>query len=210
MHDTYDDDALDLSDRRRLKVLRLLSSSCPTGCIVEVGVQNGTSAIALYETAIKQDRKLFLYDTFSGHPYYREDLDIDQLGDRVGDEALVRRRFPHAKVIKGIFPESLIKMPPIAFAHIDVDQYDSYRLSIAALRDLMVDGGMMVFDDWNKHEGCKQAVREAFGKQNIGIFKQMKKAFYVFGEASDELKPAIDTIHELPCHIFGPRLNNSL
>jgi hypothetical protein len=67
---------------------------------------------------------------------------------------------PRARVIKGIFPASLQKMPPIAFAHIDVDQYESYRGAINALSPLMVDGGIMWFDDVGCLHGANRAVRE--------------------------------------------------
>ena len=73
-----------------------------------------------------QNRKIFLYDTFTGIPC-RDVMDVHQIGD-FGDTSFeaVRDALPYAKVVQGLFPDSAVKMPKIAFVHIDVDQYKSY------------------------------------------------------------------------------------
>lgn len=139
----------------------------PEGCFVEVGVYKGGSAYYLSEAAQSQNRQIFLYDTFTGIPY-----SDSQNGDHhlVGDfsdttyEEVVQA-IPYASVIKGIFPESAVLMPNVAFAHLDCDQYRSYVDSITYLVPFMVKGGIMWFDDYSFLDGATKAIDEIFGNR---------------------------------------------
>jgi asparagine synthase (glutamine-hydrolysing) len=51
-------------------------------------------------------------------------------------------------------------MPPIAFAHIDCDQYQSVKDTLLYLMPLMAPGGVMWFDDYGEIEEAKRAVDE--------------------------------------------------
>lgn len=68
-------------------------------------------------------------------------------------------------MIKGIFPESAVEMPPVAFAHIDCDQYRSIYDSAKYLSDKMVAGGIMYFDDYGYEHLplATKAVDDLFG-----------------------------------------------
>lgn len=158
-----------------------IAEQAEEGCFVEVGVYRGGTAYYLNEIAIEQGRKLYLYDTFDGIPYQDE-----VMGDRhrVGDfsdtsMAEVVAAVPEAIVVKGLFPASIIPMPPVAFAHIDCDQYQSIIDSVHALRPLMVDGGIMLFDDYGCLEGATRAVEELFPKDRI-ISTDVGKAMVIF------------------------------
>jgi asparagine synthase (glutamine-hydrolysing) len=131
----------------------------PPGCIVEVGVYRGGSAVEL----AKAGRALYLYDTFTGIPH-RSPYDSHQIGDfaETSVEA-VQQLLPHAVVIAGIFPTSAITMPDVAFAHLDCDQYQSVLESARYLAPLMVKGGIMWFDDSPCLAGARRAVEELFG-----------------------------------------------
>lgn len=132
----------------------------PAGNVVEVGVYQGGSALWLSRVCEEQQRELWLYDTFEGIPYQGPD-DSHKVGDFGDtDEEKVSRMIPRARVVKGVFPSSMQEMGPIAFAHIDVDQYESYRGCLTALVPLMVPGGVMWFDDVGCLEGANRAVRE--------------------------------------------------
>jgi hypothetical protein len=132
----------------------------PPGAIVEVGVYRGGSALLL--STLK--RELYLYDTFEGIPY-QGDLDRDNYVGRFSDTSfeMVQQLVPDAHVIKGLFPDSLVQMPPVSFVHADADQYESTKAIIEVMPSLMVKGGMMLFDDFGHPgaEGCTQAVRES-------------------------------------------------
>lgn len=144
--------------REMLEVARMT----PRGCIVEVGVYKGGSAWFLNELGKIQCRKVYLYDTFTGIPYQGPD-DNHKVGD-FGDTSYedVRAALPSAVVVKGIFPQSAIYMPPIGFAHIDCDQYQSVYESAKYLKPYMLPGGVMWFDDYGSLAGAKRAVDELF------------------------------------------------
>lgn len=133
----------------------------PDGCFVEFGVYKGGSAWHLARIAEEQGRELHLYDTFEGIPYKAE---ID--GHKVGDFAdtsyeAVCASVPYAKVHKGIFPNSLAEMPPIAFVHVDADQYQSIKDAIRVFGPRMVKGGGMLFDDVPFLAGAVKALEES-------------------------------------------------
>lgn len=126
-----------------LYVLLHYASQAPEGCFVEVGVWRGGTAFHLQEM-----RTLFAYDTFEGMPFAEEE-DYHPVGDFSDtDYSLVKRLLNRSTVVKGIFPNSAVEMPPVAFAHIDCDQYKSIYDSAKYLSDKMATGGIMYFDDY--------------------------------------------------------------
>ena len=119
----------------------------PEGCFVEIGVYKGGTGYQLANLAEEQNRKIFLYDTFEGIPY-TSDMDYHQVGDfNDTDYETVKNAIPYATVVKGLFPESAIEMPPIAFLHLDCDQYKSVIDSVNYLLPKMVKNGIIWFDD---------------------------------------------------------------
>lgn len=137
----------------------------PPGCFVEVGVYQGGSAWYLEQIAREQGRALFLYDTFCGIPY-QDAIDAHRVGDfsDTSYEA-VSALLPRAHVIRGVFPGSAVEMPPVAFAHLDCDQYRSVKEAAMYLRPRMVRGGIMWFDDSPCLEGARQATAEVFNSR---------------------------------------------
>lgn len=140
----------------------LLYYACraPVGAVVEVGVYRGGSAYFLE----KLGRPLFLYDTFEGIPY-QGPLDADNFVGRFNDCSAeqVQALIPRATVIKGLFPDSIVPMPPIGFVHADADQYESTKAILTVLPPLMLPGGFILVDDFLVEgcEGCTQAVFES-------------------------------------------------
>lgn len=125
------------------------ATQTPWGCFVEIGVYKGGSAFHLAALAKRQGRLFFGYDTFTGIPVSDPAIDCHQVGD-FGDTDYesVCAAIPSGKFIKGLFPDSMLEtMPPVAFAHLDVDQYESYLNCIDAIRPLMVRGGIIWMDD---------------------------------------------------------------
>jgi hypothetical protein len=132
--------------------------NCPPGCIVEFGVYKGGSAWHLAKVAREQGRELHLYDTFKGIPY-RIEIDNHLVGDfKDGDYEGICKLLPEAHVHKGIFPDTLVPMGPVAFVHVDADQYQSIKAAIDVLGPLMVKGGAMIFDDVPVLRGATQAM----------------------------------------------------
>lgn len=136
----------------------------PPGDLVEVGVYKGGSASGLMDVAREQGRRLFLFDTFTGIPIADAEVDRHKVGD-FGDTSLdaVRAALPDAIFKPGIFPGTLTDdVGPIALAHVDCDQHASVSACCTTLAARMVEGGVMVFDDYDVLPGAKQAVEEAF------------------------------------------------
>ena len=140
-----------------------MAASAPPGCFVEVGVYWGGAAHHLVGIGKKQDRQVYLYDTFDGMPYMdAEDVNGVPVGELKTSYATVKGflgTWPH--LYKCVFPYDVDLPPePIAFAHIDVDAYRSTKETCAALAPLMAKDGIMWFDDTNTLEGARQAIRE--------------------------------------------------
>jgi O-methyltransferase len=152
-----------LIDHTVLARLADIAASAPPGAFVEVGVYRGGSAAVLLKVAQAQSRALYLFDTFTGIPYADAAKgDTHQPGD-FSDTSLeaVGRACPGAILCPGVFPETLpAGMAPIAFAHIDCDQYQSVRGAAEALEPLMVIGGVMIFDDYGHLAGATRAVHD--------------------------------------------------
>lgn len=148
-----------------------IAEKCPEGCFVEFGVYQGGSALRLAELAQMQGREIYLYDTFEGIPF-KSEIDVHHIGDFADTSYdAVCKLIPYAHVIKGVFPQSIVPMPKIAFAHIDSDQYDSVKSAIDYLGPLMVDGGVMVFDDVWCLDGATKALMDSgleFSKTDRG------------------------------------------
>jgi len=158
-----------------------LARGTPPGCFVEVGVYKGGSAWYLAKLAKEQGRILHLFDTFTGIPYQGEH-DIQHAPGDFGDTSLeaVQVAVPSAIFHQGIFPDTLPNtMQPIAFAHIDCDQYEGIRAAITSLDALMIHNGVMLFDDYGITSGCTKAVNEFFTSDEI-IITDQGKAYIVF------------------------------
>lgn len=140
--------------------LMYYASRAPAGAIVEIGVYRGGSAWHL----ARLGRELYLYDTFEGIPY-QGPLDAGNPVGKFSDTSAeaVQALIPSAKVIKGLFPHSLVAMPPVAFVHADADQYESTRAVLELMPARMVRGGMILFDDFGVPdcEGATRAVMES-------------------------------------------------
>jgi O-methyltransferase len=135
----------------------------PVGAFLEVGVFQGGTAWHLAKLGAEQQRELYLFDTCTGIPY-SSPIDSHKVGDFSGvDVAALRNSLPGATIIPGIFPASAIDLPPLAFVHLDCDQYQSVRESALYLAPLMQPGGVMWFDDSPCLESAKLATREIFG-----------------------------------------------
>jgi len=138
-----------------------LAATCPPGIFVEFGVYKGGSARRMADMASTQGRALHLFDTFAGMPIAGPG-DSHQVGDFADtSEAAVRELVPGAIFHVGFFPETMPPdLPPIAFAHVDADQYQSISDAIDRFGPLMVPGGIMWFDDCGCLPSADRAVTE--------------------------------------------------
>lgn len=144
-----------------LASLSYYASRAPAGATVEIGVWQGGSALLLAEV---RPGPIYLYDTFEGIPYQGE-LDIGNPVGKFADTSAeaVQALIPRAHVIKGLFPDSIVDMPPVGFVHADADQYASTRAILEVMPARMVPGGFILFDDFGVADcqGCTQALVES-------------------------------------------------
>jgi predicted O-methyltransferase YrrM len=157
---------MSLIDPAALDAICEMAGGTPPGDFVEIGVYKGGSAYRLAEVARRQARRLWLFDTFTGIPEATPEYDLHKIGD-FSDTSLVKgqKLIPDARFVVGDAREMLpsIDTGPVAFAHLDCDQYDTYRACIIELMPRMVRGGVMWFDDVYALDGAKRAVAELLG-----------------------------------------------
>ena len=153
----------------RTEMLVAASQTPLQGCFVEVGVYRGGSAISLYRLAQMQRRGIYLFDTFTGTPHATPE-DKHKAGEFADgiDLAAMLCAMPEANFCIGVFPDTLpLDMPPIAFAHIDCDQYASIGACITWLWPLVVHGGVMWFDDYGHIDNARRAVLDHFAESDL-------------------------------------------
>jgi hypothetical protein len=156
-----------------LEFLAALAATCPRGEFVEIGVYRGGSAARLYDVASRQGRTLHLYDTFAGHPVVdaeRDNLHQHPQG-RYGTDAItpaeLRAALPNAVIHVGTFPDTLVNMDCVAFAHVDCDLYWPTLAACRRLPAQMPVGGVLYFDDYSRVADCpgvRAAVEHVFGE----------------------------------------------
>jgi hypothetical protein len=159
------------------------------GSLVEAGCALGGSLVII--AAYSSGKQIDVYDTFEmippptkddpaevhqrysvikqgeskgigGDIYYGYRKDLlgfvkKQVSEFIGPEALDNITFH-----KGLLQDNMSLSGPIAFAHIDVDWYESVKCATERLWPILEPGGMLVFDDYNDWGGCKKAVDEYF------------------------------------------------
>jgi O-methyltransferase len=134
------------------------------GIVIEVGVWRGGLAKIMSECL--PDKKLYLFDTFEGIPYANEKDNFHIVGHfKETDLEFVQNfigNFDKTFFVKGVFPSTLkeiddtLNLNKIAIAHLDVDVYQSYKESLAAIYNKMQIGGIVILDDYNV-ESCAGA-----------------------------------------------------
>ncbi len=62
-------------------------------------------------------------------------------------------------LFRGLFEDTLpLRSGPVAFAHVDCDWYDAVAYGLAMLAPRLSPGGVIVVDDYNDYQGCREAV----------------------------------------------------
>lgn len=147
----------------------------PGAAILEVGVWRGGTAGIMSQrlSDLKSTATLYLADTFSGvakaganDSFYTGGEHSDTSQQIVEDVLKNKSRYPHYKILKGIFPEDTAnEIPagePFGLCHIDVDVYDSAKDILEWVWSKLIAGGVVVFDDYGFHSctGVAKLVEE--------------------------------------------------
>lgn len=168
------------------------------GDFVECGVWRGGSMMAIAKTLLSRnqnDRQLWLYDTFEGMSA-PEACDIDHVGSTAAE--LLKLQSPDdpasiwcqcsleevrtnldstgypdggIRYVKGPVEKTLPEQIPkrIALLRLDTDWYQSTKHELTHLFPRLVDGGVLVIDDYGHWKGCRKAVDEYIKTNKISI-----------------------------------------
>jgi Macrocin-O-methyltransferase (TylF) len=153
------------------------------GDFVECGVGRGASFVALVLIAQAEGRQRHVwgFDSFQGFPDPSAEDDsprrprrgelhfgtADEIGARIlrsdVDAAYYRS---HCHLVPGFFDDTLATFTGrIAFLHLDVDLYRSYRSCLEVLYPKISPGGIVLFDEYTEANfpGARRAIDEYFG-----------------------------------------------
>ena len=131
-----------------------VEQSPPTGLALEFGVASGRTLAVMAE--IRGQRKVFGFDTFDGLPErWRWGFDT---GAFAADKA---PEVQGAKIIEGLFqdvlPKFLAEHPgKLSIAHIDSDLYSSASYVLQQLRPRMIEGTVILFDEYYNYPGWRE------------------------------------------------------
>jgi O-methyltransferase len=155
------------------QLAKLVENLSVEGEIWECGVYKGGTAKLLHDRQPK--RVLRLFDTFgSGIPVATPEDNHHKVGDFAISENDFNTIVTHfiesgsVYIYKGVIPDVFheysdeLDKCKIAFLHIDLDQYKSYKDTLDYCVGRMVDGGIVVFDDYGAGTcvGATKAVDE--------------------------------------------------
>lgn len=142
------------------------------GSVMECGVfRGGTAAlIAQVLTNAGAARRLSLFDSFEGFPDTTRGVDRFRAGDlgstSVEDVRRLLSPYPFIELHVGFIPDTFAgaKIEQVAWAHVDVDIYQSVLDAILFIYPRLAAGGYLIFDDYAfpSCAGARRAVDEAF------------------------------------------------
>lgn len=142
------------------------------GHFAECGVYRGGTALlaALTLADVGSGRELHLFDSFAGMPKATAGVDRFRAGDLAGTSAKAVAEllapFPFVRLHVGFIPDTFagLALDRVAWAHVDVDLYQSVREAILFLYPRLSPGGFLLFDDYGfpSCAGARRAVDEAF------------------------------------------------
>lgn len=182
-----------------LEATRYVINKKLPGSIVECGVWRGGTMMAiaqLLQLYIHFDKDLYLFDTFEGMPA-PGDSDTDFRGRKAKSMFLAKKRtdnssdwcyaslsevkenlestgYPVGKIhyIAGKVEDTIPDQAPdeISILRLDTDWYESTRHELIHLYPRLVNGGVLIIDDYGHWEGARKAVDEYFVNNGISLF----------------------------------------
>lgn len=182
------------------RAVEYISKNNIIGDIVECGVWRGGSMMLAAKKLIslnETNRHLFLFDTFEGMsaPDSRDVSAIDNISAKIlldetdkmqGDNVwcyssldevksnLRTTQYPEENIhyfkgrVEDTLPEKIIGS--IALLRLDTDWYESTKHELEVLYDQLVEGGILIIDDYGHWSGSKKAVDEFIEKRKLTIF----------------------------------------
>lgn len=162
------------------------------GAVVECGVFKATSLVrwATFRELLESpmSRRIVGFDIFGAFPRHDDESDnaFAARHDDVAGQGLSLEQVQAVLAHKGLrnvelVPGDVVETIPayvgahpelrIALLHIDVDVYKPSKVALDALYDLVVPGGVLVFDDYGTVAGETRAVDELVARHNLRLQK---------------------------------------
>ena len=166
------------------------------GNVVECGVWRGGMIAGMAEVLGKH-RKYYLCDSFEGLPKAKEidgkaalDWQLNVTGSTYHDnctaeENLAKTAMKMAKVDfelkKGWFDKTMPMFKPgnIAFLRLDADWYDSMYCCLEHLYKYVINGGIIIIDDYYVWDGCSKAVHAFLAQTSSRIYHTKNGVTYI-------------------------------
>jgi hypothetical protein len=167
------------------------------GAYVECGVWKGGCIGVMAYTSKKNNsyRQVWLFDSFEGLPQptindgqmakdwsnNKIEGKLESINECVSTLDDVNKLFfkvlkvnkENTHIVKGWFQDTLPvtkdKIGRIAILRLDGDWYESTKVCLENLYDLVIPGGYVIIDDYGHWVGCKRAIDEFFTKNNITV-----------------------------------------
>ena len=169
-----------------------------TGDIVECGVWRGGMIAGIAEL-LGPKSKYFLYDSFEGLPDAKEidgasalDWQSNSEGEHYHDNCKAEINFANEamtktgvdfQLIKGWFDDTVPfhKHEKISLLRLDADWYDSTIVCLKHFFPKVVQGGIVIIDDYYVWDGCTKAVHDYLAeiKSNCRIYQLDNKVAYI-------------------------------
>jgi O-methyltransferase len=176
------------------RTVEYLGTAGIAGDLAECGVWRGGSCMLMALGLIRaQDtsRRIYMYDTFAGHPPPDAEKDVDLWGNRGIDDwrqqkeagtlaewgaaslgevrdNLLSTGYPEDRLIfvEGMVETTLPASAPekLALLRLDSDWYESTRAALHHLYPRLADGGVLIVDDYGHYRGQRKAVDEYFAE----------------------------------------------
>jgi len=176
-----------LSADRIVNLIKYVSeASVLPGLMAEFGVFEGGSLNVIMQHT-PSSKTIYGIDSFEGLPELNKEHDLSTWnickGGMVADYETVKAhfaKFSNVVLLKGWFPEVMNQLPTdleFCFVHIDVDLYQSVKDACEYFYPRLVQGGIMLFDDydWIDTPGAKVAIHEFFGGLNYNDIPSVRK-----------------------------------
>lgn len=157
------------------------------GSFAEVGVYKGETAKIIHHSDV--NRKLFLFDTFSG--FDKKDLEFEKNNDEKYNtnifsdtsskevDLLINSPNNNIKFVKGYFPDTLTKEHDTVYAlvNLDADLYKPTKDSLDYFFPRLSKNGVIIVHDYNHNwDGNRKAVDDFISENNGIIISEVPDA----------------------------------
>ncbi len=168
----------------------------PKGNVVECGVWKG-GMIASIAEMLGNDYSYYLFDSFEGLPepnqiddgliaknwYGNNNIDNCRADITFASNAMKMSKVKKVYFKKGWFNETIPnnEINTISVLHIDSDWYESVKLCLDNFFPKIVNGGIVIIDDYYFWEGCRKAVNEYLYNNTQYFIREWEntKVFYI-------------------------------